>query len=232
MNGCACLSLQEFNLTVLGNMTFTVGDMVAHLLPIYFRDSLVLLFTFITVITLIGKLRSSLFLAKRLKSLKEIEGSYARKVCNLYLISFLKKTPLKIVVSPTLQGSPFVLGLFSYILFIPQSLLKSLSQKEYEAALAHEIEHVRYKDSLVRLILTIITSIFWWVPTGWLINRIEEGQEIGCDIHSAKYGVEPIDLASAICKSAKESSFATFPLFVSHLLKKSLLRWEESICLS
>lgn len=82
------------------------------------------------------------------------------------------------------------------------SFVANISKTQnYEAVLAHEIEHIRHKDSLTRLILDFIESIFWWVPTKWLHKRIEEGQEVGCDLKCKKYGIHPNDLASAICKS-------------------------------
>jgi beta-lactamase regulating signal transducer with metallopeptidase domain len=102
--------------------------------------------------------------------------------------------------------------------------LKVLSRREYEAVLAHEIEHIRHKDNLVRLILGLVESIFWWVPTKWLHKRIEEGQEIGCDLKCEKYGIHPHDLASAICKSVRHSINAPSPVFAYHLAKNSVYK--------
>lgn len=85
--------------------------------------------------------------------------------------------------------------------------------------MAHELEHIRKKDSLVRFILDIIETIFWWVPTRWLRSRIEEGQEIACDLKCKKYDVDPIDLASAICKSAKYSKHKPNRIFAHNLTK-------------
>jgi len=86
------------------------------------------------------------------------------------------------------------------------------------------MEHIRYKDSLVRVILDFIGSVFWWVPTQWLQKRIEEGQEVGCDLKCKNYGINPIDLASAICKSAKNSLGAPRQVFAYHLAKYTIHR--------
>lgn len=118
-----------------------------------------------------------------------------------------------IVISSS--GSPYVIG---KTIYIPRSLYKILTHKEYRAVIAHEREHIRCKDGLVRLLLELICSFFWWIPTKWLRNRIEEGQEIGCDLQCKKYGVDPVDLAGAICKSAKHLSQER--PFAHYLVKK------------
>jgi beta-lactamase regulating signal transducer with metallopeptidase domain len=141
---------------------------------------------------------------------------------NLTLTAFLKKYRLQVLTSPHLSGSPFVAGLTSYRIYVPEQLSYVLSRKEYEAVLAHEIEHIRYKDSLVRLILDLIESIFWWVPTKWLQRRIEEGLEIGCDLKCQKYGVRSTDLAAAICQSVRHSMDKPAHLLTHHLTKNAI----------
>jgi hypothetical protein len=74
----------------------------------------------------------------------------------------------------------------------------------------------------MRLILDFIETIFWWIPTKWLRNLIEEGQEIGCDSKCAKYGIDPTNLASAVCKSAKYSINTPSYIFAHHLTKQAL----------
>lgn len=56
----------------------------------------------------------------------------------------------------------------------------------------------------MRFLCALLCSLFWWVPAKWSTKRIEEGQEAGCDFQCKKYGVDGIDLAAAIYKSAKQ----------------------------
>ncbi len=208
-------------LTAPGNLTFTIADVIGHIVgPLRLKA-----FAALLIPLSVGFLARKLFLYYRsiaaLSSLAKSSQPINRKMGNSALSSYLKKCRLQILTSPMRAGSPFVAGLIFSIIYIPESLSQNLSRKEYEAVLAHEIEHVLYKDSLVRLILDFIGTIFWWIPTKWLRNRIEEGQEVGCDLKCKKYGINPTDLASAVCKSAKHSTTAPNHIFVYHLTKRT-----------
>lgn len=86
-----------------------------------------------------------------------------------------------------------------YIIF-PRYLLPELSQKEFEAVIAHELEHLRWRDPLLKLFSTIIASAFWWIPTHWWIKRLECDQEQASDFSVHRYGLQTIDLAQALLK--------------------------------
>lgn len=210
--------------TAPGNLTFTIADVIGYTIGPLLLRAFAALFVPLSIGFLVRKLflyyRSLISFNLLTKSFQPIH----RKMRNPSVSSYLKKCRLQILTSPILSGSPFVAGLFSSIIYIPKSLSQNLSRKEYEAVLVHEIEHVRYKDNLVRLILDFIGAIFWWVPTQWLRNRIEEGQEVGCDLQCKKYGINPPDLASAICKSARYSTVTPKHIFVHHLTKSRIVK--------
>ncbi len=191
--------------TVPGNMTFTLADVVGYSIDLKVLNIFTLFFITTSSVLLCRNFIRYYQSVKSLNSLAKIAQSTDRKTRNFSITSCLKDYRLQILTSSSLGGSPFVAGLTSYNVYVPEQLLKAFSRREYEAVLAHEIEHIRHKDSLVRLILDLIESTFWWVPTKWLHKRIEEGQEVGCDLNCEKYGVHPNDLASAICKSVRHS---------------------------
>lgn len=202
-----------------GNITFTLADTLCHLtnpLLLNLLASSLLLVTFVLFTR-----KCILFYQSKtaLNALEKSAETCLRKIENSILISSLTKYPLRISTLSTLKGSPFVAGLISPLVYIPQDLSQELSKEEYEAVLAHEIEHIRNKDNWSRLILDLIRSIFWWIPLKWLYARIEEGQEIGCDLKCQKYGIQPVDLATAISKSARHSR-RTAPQVLIHLLTK------------
>lgn len=157
---------------------------------------------------------------KDLKHLAKRSSPLKRKVTNASLKAYLTKSKFQVLEPAGATYSPFVAGLISPTVYISNAL--NFSKREYEAVLAHEIEHIRYKDNLMRLILTTIQTLFFWIPTNWLANLIEEGQEIGCDLTCKKYGIDPIYLASAISKSAHRFVFSS-PL-VHSLTKRSLYK--------
>ena len=211
-------------LTVPGNLTFTVADILGYTIGGKVLSIFTLFFTMISVTLLLTKCIKYYQSIKSLNALAKTAHCNNRKTKSFTITSYLKNYQLKILTSPNLRGSPFVAGLTSYNVYISEELSKAFSRKEYEAVLAHEIEHIRHKDSLVRLILDLIESIFWWVPTKRLHKRIEEGQEVGCDLKCVKHGINPNDLASAICKSVRHSINAPTHIFAHHLTKNIVYR--------
>ncbi len=212
----------QFN--VRGDLTFTLADLIGHTInPLVLKVFAVLLIS-ITGGFVIRKLFLYDHSLSALESLAKSSQPLCKKMRNSALSSCIRKCGVKILTSPTLAGSPFVAGLISSVVYIPSHFLENLSRKEYEAVLAHEIEHVRYKDGLVRLTLDFIGTVFWWIPTKWLCDRIEEGQEVGCDLECKKYGIDSTDLASAIYKSAKYSINTPNLIFAHQLAKHTVLK--------
>ncbi len=211
-------------LTVPGDLTFTIADLIGYSInPIVLKTFAALLMP-LTLGFVIRKLFLYYCSLTALGSLAKNSEPLYKKIRNSNLSSCIRKHGVKILTSPSLKGSPFVVGLTSSVVYIPNYLSESLSRKEYEAVLAHELEHVQYKDGWVRLTLDLIGTIFWWIPTKWLRDRVEEGQEIGCDIKCKKYGIDPTDLASAVCKSAKYSINTPNHIFAHSIAKHSILK--------
>lgn len=84
-----------------------------------------------------------------------------------------------------------------YILF-PQSLLSTLSSAEFEAVVAHEIEHLRHFDPYIKMGALLISRLFWWVPMQWWLKKVEREQEFACDWGTGRYRIEKLALASAL----------------------------------
>lgn len=208
--------------TVHENLTFTLADILAYSLNPECLTLLTLLLAAISVTLVVAKLSKYYQSIKSLNSLAKTAQEIGRSTGNASLATCLKKYKLQILTSSSLAGSPFVVGLTNYRVYVPGQLLQTLSRREYDAILAHELEHIKHKDSLVRLCLDLISSIFWWVPTKWLHKRIEEGQEVGCDFKCQKYGIQPQHLASAICKSVYYSLNKPTHIFAHHLTKNAV----------
>lgn len=219
-------------LTVSGDLTFTIADLIGYSINPVILKVFALLLISVTVGFVIRKSFLYYHSLTTLESLGKNSQPLSKKMRNSVLSSCIRKCGVKILTSPTLTGSPFVAGLISSVIYIPDHLSKNLSRKEYEAVLAHEIEHVRYKDSLVRLILDLIGTIFWWIPKKWLCARIEEGLEVGCDLKCKKYGIDSTDLVSAICKSAKYSIHTPNHIFAHQLAKHTILKRVNILLLS
>lgn len=146
-----------------------------------------------------------------------------RSVENLLLIRAFKKTRIEICVHSRYKGSPILAGFSNPKIVFPKSLLDCLDQKEFEAIIAHELQHAKNKDNFIRAVISLINVLFWWIPTGRLINSIELQQELACDQKCTEYNIEAVELASGIVKVAK---YSTPPVlcFGAHLFCRRLLK--------
>ena len=186
--------------TTAKGMTFTLADIISHFISPFF---LIFFMVFLLGISFLCLLRKGWGYHRFMYSLRYLEHREdENKVNNVEIKKRLEQFRLRMINSPSLKGSPFIAGLRSKAIYLPVDFLKTLTKKEYEAVLAHEIEHIQNKDLYIRLILDLIGAVFWWIPTKWLRKQIEEAQEIACDLQCKKYAVQPLDLASALHKSA------------------------------
>lgn len=208
--------------TVGHQLRFTIADIAAYLIP---PILLYILCFSLGICSLIFVSNKILRYFRYLSHLQKRETKSHQKT-NPFIDKLTKRNHFTIVFS-SFCTSPFVAGLFSPQIYIPETLYKNLSKSEYEAILAHEIGHIRYKDNLSRFILSLICSAFWWIPTNWLRKRIEDGQEIGCDTQCKNYGTHAIDLASAIHKSAKFCLDTSNEVFAHHLAKHIICKRVE-----
>jgi beta-lactamase regulating signal transducer with metallopeptidase domain len=108
-------------------------------------------------------------------------------------------------------------------IIFPESLLKTLSQVEFEAICVHELDHLRWKDSALRAAQRMLGTFFWWIPTKRWQSRLELAQELACDAKIAKFNLSPIDLASAIAKAARGAKMSSPCLPVMYFVEKGRL---------
>jgi BlaR1 peptidase M56 len=139
------------------------------------------------------------FIASRLylKRILHSSSICKRPIHNQDLQKYLNQMKVKILISKHVE-IPFAADQ-RYILF-PTSLLNELTQEEFEAVIAHELEHLRWKDPILKLSCSIICAIFWWIPSKWWLKRLNEDQELASDSGLLKYGMDPYPLATALMK--------------------------------
>lgn len=147
-----------------------------------------------------------------------------RAIENLELKKALLLERTEIFINAGYAGSPLLIGIFQPKIIFPERLLQLLDQKEYEAILAHELQHAIHKDIFIRGMLKVIDKCFWWIPLKRLINAIELGQEFACDQSVEKYKIDSIELASGIVKVAKFSVATSPALFGAQLYREKLLK--------
>ena len=101
--------------------------------------------------------------------------------------------------------APFVTGLRSPVIVIPDAHLETFSSARQRLSLLHEIAHVRRRDLWWSLLVTAIAMLFFFHPLVWLARREEEAaREEACDAFvlnagvsaPAEYGALLLELAS------------------------------------
>ena len=86
------------------------------------------------------------------------------------------------VVCSTLAEVPTTIGFFRPVILLPISTLTSLSAKELESILAHELAHVYRGDFLLNVFLVVLEVLFFYHPAAWwLSQRIRQEREHACD---------------------------------------------------
>lgn len=140
-----------------------------------------------------------------------------RIISNPLLKNTINKSKTTILVSD-LICVPF--ATWDNTIYIPRQLSYHLEQAEFEAVVAHELEHLQWHDPLTRIVGEMIASLFWWVPTKSLLKRIEEAQERASDAAPLQYALDIKALASAIYKTTKSQHQMIQPAFTCKLTGK------------
>jgi beta-lactamase regulating signal transducer with metallopeptidase domain len=80
------------------------------------------------------------------------------------------------VLSSAAMIEPGVFGLFRPVLLLPEGIMDNLTPEQFDAVLAHELCHARYRDNLTAALHMCVETIFWFHPLVWWIGAklIEE----------------------------------------------------------
>lgn len=96
-----------------------------------------------------------------------------------------------------------VQGLFRPSIIVSTAILNRLSDDELEAAMLHEISHLKTKDPLKRLVVEFVADWLFFIP---MIRRLSVHlgylQELLADSYASRVSGKPVTLASAIVKIA------------------------------
>lgn len=94
-----------------------------------------------------------------------------------------------------------VAGLWRPAIFCDPSTLEQLSQRERRAVVLHESGHVRRRDPVRLLVLSVVSPLLSWSPRGcgWL-ESCKARVEIAADRHALSVGADRAALASALLR--------------------------------
>lgn len=106
------------------------------------------------------------------------------------------------IVDAPLQNPVFTAGLLEPRIYVTSALQRTLSLRELEAVLLHELNHVRRRDPARAAAATFLADVLFWLPvvresvTGWLMTL-----ETRADDSARRLGDDVV--ASAILKVAR-----------------------------
>jgi len=101
---------------------------------------------------------------------------------------------------------PVTLGFLKPVILLPLSMVSNLAPQQIEAILVHELAHIRRKDFLVNLAVTVVEVLFFFNPfTRWLIADLKKEREHCCDDMVLQFRYDPHAYVSALLSVAREN---------------------------
>ena len=105
---------------------------------------------------------------------------------------------IEIRTAPTVL-EPGVVGLRRPVILLPAGIDTYLTAEQFAAVIAHEVCHVRRRDSLTAAIHMAVEALFWFHPLVWWIGaRLVATREQACDEHVMTETAAPIAYAEGI----------------------------------
>jgi len=210
----------QIKLCMQNGSTFSLADVIAlHINPLWIR--------IIVMMTVVGSLAAFvIFVVYTIRNLLHIHSIVQnakpmhRVIMHPQLRSQFIQKKAKCLITTEIH-SPCVVG---KTLLFPSNLMDFLSQEEFEAIIAHELSHMQWKDSYVRMTCKLIETIFWWLFAKWWYARLENYQERASDQAIQRFEISKFDLMGAIVKTTKNFQKAT----ISKEPKKSTLTKPKS----
>ena len=98
-----------------------------------------------------------------------------------------------------------VIGFLRPAVIIPEKLIKELSEDELKSFMYHEAAHIVNRDNIIRLIILICKSIFFFLPLNSFYKNWDRERDMECDRIASFHTKNPLSVASAILKVTKMS---------------------------
>ena len=78
------------------------------------------------------------------------------------------------------RRAPLTFGVLRPTVLLPEDL--PVGDAQFQLVLAHELAHIRRKDCLRKLLLTVCLCLYWWNPLVWLMVWLaNRDMELACD---------------------------------------------------
>lgn len=117
------------------------------------------------------------------------------------------RKPVHVYIS-NLITSPVTIGFLKPIILMPIAAINSLTTKQVEAVLLHELAHIRRYDYFLNLLVNVFRTILYFNPFVTLFAKtIEREREKSCDEIVIQFQYDPHGYASALLVLERNNSF-------------------------
>ncbi len=102
---------------------------------------------------------------------------------------------------PSCPGGAYVVGHRRPVVVLDATLVSELDDEELEGVLAHELAHVRRRDTQVATALGVLRDLTFFVPGGgWAVRQLHRERELAADQLAVSATRRPGALASGLLK--------------------------------
>ena len=100
---------------------------------------------------------------------------------------------------------PLTLGFLKPVILLPVAMISQLTTQQVEAILIHELAHIRRKDYLVNLGVTMVGVLYFFNPFArMLIRDLQREREHCCDDEVLQWRYDPHAYVSALLSLARQ----------------------------
>jgi beta-lactamase regulating signal transducer with metallopeptidase domain/5-hydroxyisourate hydrolase-like protein (transthyretin family) len=111
----------------------------------------------------------------------DVDDPAVRELFNRCRIEFGVRRPVRLVAAHDHVG-PATDGVFRSRIVLSAELLARLAPAELRLVFLHELAHVRRWDVLIDRLATLVASIHWFNPAGWVaLAGLRNARELACD---------------------------------------------------
>ncbi|WP_242835923.1 M56 family metallopeptidase [Clostridium sp. DL-VIII] len=119
-------------------------------------------------------------------SIKDVNNSHKEILYNCRSIMHVK-TAVELLYCPKIN-SPSLCGLIKPKILIPINIAKNIDSEDFKYIIMHELTHLKKKDLLINLIITLLSIIYWFNPIIlYSLNKMKKDCEFSCDNHVISY---------------------------------------------
>lgn len=110
------------------------------------------------------------------------------------------------------RGGAYVVGTRRPMLVVGRELLAVLDDEELEGVVAHELAHVRRRDTPMANLLGVVRDLMFFVPGGgWAVAQLHRERELAADQLAVSVTRRPGALASGLLKVLDEAPSGAAP---------------------